>query len=766
MRCLLIAVGIMALLGVAAAVPNQIHPLAHKMRYPQQAQTTSVTETSASSTPSAADLFKISPDFVVPFITVDFKPDVKVADALQKVTEVIKSTKQSDSHFLVAANFDAAEIEKSNALLAKAANAESQLVQDLAKLGEKTQGKSVLQDPKVQERIKNEKKVDSFAAKLKSTDKSKFSSNVASLKQHFMFASGAKASDLKIGASYTVRVETKTLPDDGKLELLKKALAALAKDFSKVEGVAKAYVTKVADNPFPCIAPGHGNTPCEPSEYVDVPDLSTWQATYLDDQTGVKWSVMRAKNIPGTDGANTRVIDIESAFNAAHVNLPAVTKVAAQGKQPAEDYPVSADNVDHGTAVLGMLVATGKIGGNGPKGIKGMVPASRPYFATRYIKPAGALAASIDPGAGVERVVDNLNPTYGDVVVLEMQHRFSDGNPFVTCGTNGEGQGPVEAITAVRDKIRVALANGAVVVAAGGNGAVDLDDADCKAFFKTNDHSIIVGAANSAARNNKQVRPDSAKGSRIDVYAVGNDIATLGYGAHSRSAFKVNNVGAAPVPNSPNHEYMAAFGATSGATPQVAATAVAMAGIMKHYDLQIPAGTFQSIIRSTSGPAVNGAAHGSGGLLDADGAVDKMLATVRKCRYCQFSLARTIPLDIAIPLMTTADAMRFTCSKLGAEKNACEDFIKDDVINSLFFAAPWPAIPDPTFGSFLADIIHTMFGKYHSPTNAEAVRVIDSVCTSAVVAPCKLTEAHYGAWTAQHATHGFLANSATRALSA
>ena len=84
---------------------------------------------------------------------------------------------------------------------------------------------------------------------------------------------------------------------------------------------------------------------------------------------------------------------------------------------------------------------------------------------------------------------------------------------------------------AVYNATKNATSIGIVVVAAAGNGGMNLDDTDYNGRFdrtKRDSGAIIVGSARSAAPH--EPKCSTCYGTRSDSYAWGENIVTTGYG--------------------------------------------------------------------------------------------------------------------------------------------------------------------------------------------------------------------------------------------
>lgn len=314
------------------------------------------------------------------------------------------------------------------------------------------------------------------------------------------------------------------------------------------------------------VAPEPAPLPASPNytalQRYRLPALGGLDATY-------------ANTLPGGQGENIRVADIEYNWNFAHEDLSKLRSSGARvtGHSP----PVYYGATDHGTAVVGIM------GGDANGfGVTGMAPRAQ-YFAASPI--------TVDGGFNVARAIydamEQLRP--GDVLLLEQQ---TDG-PY-GCGWTQYGCVPIEWDNGAYDAIVDATAAGIIVVEAAGNGSQNLDRPEYGTRFpkgKADSGAIIVGAGNPG--DCKYEVPTRGRlyfsnwGSRVDVQGWGDCIATAGYGdLRSRT----------------NASYTALFGGTSGAAAQVAAVAASLSGIAKERGRTLTSRQVRSILRATGTP--------------------------------------------------------------------------------------------------------------------------------------------------------------------
>jgi len=252
---------------------------------------------------------------------------------------------------------------------------------------------------------------------------------------------------------------------------------------------------------------------------------------------------------PGGNGAGVTIYDVEYNWSLTHEDLSATDGLELL-LNPGDSANSPFDN-GHGTAVLGEMV--GDSNGLGVKGIS--------YGASIGLAPEYTTQLGSARGNAILLAVDDAKA--GDVILLEMQ--------AWTCGPD---YGPAEWEQDVFDATVVATANGITVVAAAGNGDVNLDSNACLQRFDRNfrdSGAIIVGAGTSGVVSNPREKLYySSYGSRVDVHGWGYYVWTTGYGTG------YNDPG-----NGSNQDkwYTSSFSGTSSASPFVAASVANIQGI-------------------------------------------------------------------------------------------------------------------------------------------------------------------------------------------
>jgi hypothetical protein len=299
--------------------------------------------------------------------------------------------------------------------------------------------------------------------------------------------------------------------------------------------------------------------------------------------------------IPGGNGSGVTIYDVEYGWHQTHEDL-----------SKAHDVPLLLEPGDsnffppdpgHGTSVLGEIIAD-----NDAKGVTGvswgadvgLAPASTTNL---DYNPANAILLSIADGQA------------GDVILLEQQADV--------CGVD---LGPAEVSTPVFDATVMATANGFVVVAVAGNGAVDLDQPACGSWFDRDyrdSGAIIVGAGGSAGGPlDLQRIPESSYGSRVDVQGWGENVMTTGEGD-----FYANP----DDPDNPDFWYTYDFGGTSSASPIVAGAVANLQGIaLQSFGTPLTAFQIRALLAQTGSPQLGNTAEHIGPRPDLRAAINRL----------------------------------------------------------------------------------------------------------------------------------------------
>jgi len=214
-----------------------------------------------------------------------------------------------------------------------------------------------------------------------------------------------------------------------------------------------------------------------------------------------------AWKIVGADGGNDigldlRFADIEQGWNLNHSDLPS-------GIQSLGGSMGTADHIDHGTLVLGIVLAVPN-----DFGCVGITPnVSRVMVKSCHPGYEGDVADAIT----AVTPADDTKLRSGDVLLLE--------------GQLGDSYLPLEANGSLREFIYTTTFRDITVVEAAGNAGEDLDTYG-SIMPRDSEHdsgAIMVGAASSRVPHTRNTA--SNYGSRIDCYAWGDSVySTSGTG--------------------------------------------------------------------------------------------------------------------------------------------------------------------------------------------------------------------------------------------
>ena len=236
------------------------------------------------------------------------------------------------------------------------------------------------------------------------------------------------------------------------------------------------------------------------------------------------------------DGTGVAFVDLERGWTLEHQDLVAAGITVISG--------INTDFRGHGTAVLGEVAAS-----DNAIGCIGVAPAVSTRVVSQWRGPN-----TYSTGDAILSAASVMQP--GDVLLLEAQ---------TTYPTSGDAFVPIEVEDLVFDAIRGAVDRGIIVIEAGANGSVDLDqfqDVNGRQVLNRNSPdfrdsgAIMVGAGSADASHQRLFF--SNFGTRIDCFAWGEGINTTGDG---RSG------------DDPS-VYMEDFGGTSGASPIVTGCAI------------------------------------------------------------------------------------------------------------------------------------------------------------------------------------------------
>lgn len=273
---------------------------------------------------------------------------------------------------------------------------------------------------------------------------------------------------------------------------------------------------------------------------VDIPPTTTnFEAnqSYIQSNPGV--NMQYAWDL-GLNGQNIKLRDVEYGFNKNHEELVDINTSLANGMTISTD--ASEAYTEHGTAVFGILYAH-----KGSYGISGMAYGAQelilyPEWQLSGYNRINAVTQSIN------------NSTIGDVIVYEMQASAFTSTDYVMAEYN----------QVIWDLTKAATDSGITIVAAAGNGAVNLDSPSFANYMARGDSGAIIVGAGSASTNHNRLSY-STFGSRVDLQAWGENVQSIGKLGSFYTLFG----------NDFNQSYVT-FTGTSSATPIVASCAAVL----------------------------------------------------------------------------------------------------------------------------------------------------------------------------------------------
>lgn len=247
-----------------------------------------------------------------------------------------------------------------------------------------------------------------------------------------------------------------------------------------------------------------------------------------------------------------KICDCEYGFNQNHEELGTITVISNHGGSLTTD-------ANHGTNVLGVLAPND--GGFGVTGIS---------------QGASILFASAAGGNRTQCILDAINSLKkaeneiaGNVLLLEMQTYLPKSNDNILV--------PAEYDADVYAAVQDAASKGICVVAAAGNGGIDLSTVDHDVNGKIwgdpscYSKSIIVGAGISEKGIYLHGKTDASNyGPRVNCQGWGENVVTTG---------KTGDKG--DLQNITNAEYTAKFNGTSSASAIIAGVVACIQGAVK-----------------------------------------------------------------------------------------------------------------------------------------------------------------------------------------
>ncbi len=265
-------------------------------------------------------------------------------------------------------------------------------------------------------------------------------------------------------------------------------LVELATAFQSMPEVEVAYLEPLGVEPPGDIAP---TTPSFVAK-------QTYRGSSIGINVDHAWS-------RGAKGQGVRISDCEYGWVYTHEDLDGINVTREPGQTPHVD--VHANHFDeHGTAVLGETSAL-----DNAYGVTGLATGAAVQTFSEQTNESGyRRAAAIAAAVAASRE--------GDVVMLEMQ----------TYGAN-QAYVAAEFDQAVFTIVKAAVESGIIVVAAAGNGAVDLDGpAYAEYRARGNSGAILVGAGTPDSTHSRL--SFSTYGARVDVQGFGQSAVSTGYG--------------------------------------------------------------------------------------------------------------------------------------------------------------------------------------------------------------------------------------------
>ena len=299
-------------------------------------------------------------------------------------------------------------------------------------------------------------------------------------------------------------------------------------------------------------------------------------------------------------GAGVTIYDVERVWNQTHEDLAAASGVTPL-LNPGDSNAEAANDNNHGTAVIGQLIAT-----ENDFGVTGIS-----HDADLGLAPHTTADLGYNPTNAI--LLATADASAGDVILLEVQNNV--------CGLPDGNYGPIEWSQSVFDAVQTAVANGIVVVAAAGNGSVDLDQVACDDRFDRNTRdsgAIIVGAGGSAGSVNDLAKLDfSSYGSRVDMQGWGENVMTTGYGTGYSDPDD---------PTNPNRWYRTDFAGTSSASPIVAGAAANLQAIaIDQLGAPLSPTAIRDLLRTTGTPQQGDTSLQIGPRPDLRAAINQML---------------------------------------------------------------------------------------------------------------------------------------------
>ncbi|WP_299217149.1 S8/S53 family peptidase [uncultured Dokdonia sp.] len=270
-----------------------------------------------------------------------------------------------------------------------------------------------------------------------------------------------------------------------------------------------------------------------PSDIPPVTPNFELEQGYIESDPGVD---MRYAWSLGIIGSGIHIKDIEYGLNMNHEDLNDQNVTIEEGFTVHPDVPELFQN--HGTSVAGIIISD-----RGFYGASGLG-----YGAEEFILyPEWTQEENIDRVRAISSAIEDA--TIGDIIVFEIQ--TIDFEP-----------GEYEQV--VWDLTKAATDAGIIIVAAAGNGSLNLDDPFYQEYIDRGDSgAIIIGAG--TPDTNHEALSFSNFGSRVDVQGWGFEVFTTG-------------IGDIEIGNDINQTYRYGFAGTSSATAIVSGCVAVLQG--------------------------------------------------------------------------------------------------------------------------------------------------------------------------------------------
>lgn len=326
---------------------------------------------------------------------------------------------------------------------------------------------------------------------------------------------------------------------DVRVEGGRAAVARLVNELNALPEVEIAHPVPIAE-PAVVMDPG-ASTPARATAttteaLLPTPDFSAQQVYLFNPPAGL--NAPAAWAIPGGYGDGMKFIDVELCWTENHEDFDVSANYYIGGATQDPSYET------HGTAVLGEV-----IGQHNGFGVMGFAPNV----------DWGVVAVTVAEWPTVphyfQEAVDHLDA--GDAWLIELQMY-----------PPGKSATPMEWLQVNYDVIWTSCWALAInCIEAGANGSQNLDDASWGGVFNRlirDSGATMVGAGTPYGL---VAEGFSNYGSRMDVHAWGSSIVTTGYGDLYGTTLQ--------------NRYTSGFGGTSGASPMVTGSALALEGIAR-----------------------------------------------------------------------------------------------------------------------------------------------------------------------------------------